>query len=176
MYPYLRTAHILWSESRKPPIGLFETHILQMRCRPGDIDGFAEMNNGRILMLYDLGRFALALRSGLGRQMRAQSWGLVVAGSTVRYRARLTLFQPFALHTRLLGWDARFIYLEQAMWRGETACNHALLRTGVTSGGKLVPTSEVAQAMKWEDGSPDLPPWARAWAEADRSRPWPPEV
>jgi acyl-CoA thioesterase FadM len=176
MYPFLRMTLILRSEARKPPLGIFDTHARSMLCTPLDADMFWEMNNGRILTFYDLGRFGLAQRIGLIGTLRERGWGLVVAGSSVRYRARIRPFQRFELRTRLVGWDERFLYLEQAMWRGDTACNHALLRTGVTEKGRLVPTERVAEAMNVPATSPPLPDWVRGWMDADRARPWPPEV
>lgn len=174
MYPYLRLAKILHAERRKPPMGLFETHIMALRCLPNDLDGFLEMNNGRILTLFDLGRFALSVRIGLWGVLRREGWGLVVAGSSVRYRARITGFQRFDLRTRLLGWDERFFYIEQGMWRGETCCNHALLRTGITQKGRLAPVEDVARALGQAVQSPALPDWVTAWSVADGTRPWPP--
>lgn len=176
MYPFVRLALVTLFESRKPSLGPFDTHHLDLTCLPWDIDGFAEMNNGRILTLFDLGRFGLAVRSGLSKVLRQQRWGLVVAGSSVRYRARITPFQRFQIRTRLLGWDERFLYVEQGMWRGDTCCNHALLRTGVTASGRLVPTVDVARAMGLPEASPPLPDWVRGWAEADKDRPWPPAL
>lgn len=155
-------------------MSLFDTHVMEMTCLPVDIDGFLEMNNGRILTLFDLGRFALAIRTGLWDVLRAQKWGLVVAGSTVRYRARITTFQKFEMRTRFLGWDERFLYLEQAMWRGDTCCNHALLRTAVTANGRMAPVVDVAKALGVEGESPVLPDWVLAWAAADGTRVWPP--
>lgn len=175
MYPYLRFGALVLRERRLPPIGLYDTHKMQMTCLPVDIDGFLEMNNGRILTLCDLGRFALSIRIGLFDVLKEQKWGLVVAGSTVRYRARITTFQKFEMRTRFLGWDHRFFYLEQAMWRGDTCCNHALLRTGVTAKGRLAPVTDVANALGVEGESPALPPWVQKWAEADGTRMWPPE-
>jgi acyl-CoA thioesterase FadM len=174
MYPLLRLVAVTLSERRKPPMDLFATHELALRCLPWDLDGYGEMNNGRILTLYDLGRFALGIRVGLADVLRRQAWGLVVAGASVRYRARITGMQRVVLRTRVLGWDARFLYLEQGMWRGETCCNHALLRAGVTRKGRLVPVADVAQAMGHAEPSPALPNWVAAWAEADGHRPWPP--
>ena len=55
------------------------------RIRPWDIDMFLEVNNGRVLTLYDLGRFDFSIRMGLAKALRQNKWGLVVAGSTVRY-------------------------------------------------------------------------------------------
>jgi acyl-CoA thioesterase FadM len=176
MYPFLRMTLVIRSEARKPPLGIFDTHERSMLCLPFDADMFWEMNNGRILTFYDLGRIGLAQRTGLMRTLKAQGWGLVVAGGSVRYRARIRPFQRFDLRTRLLGWDARFIYLEQAMWRGDTACNHALLRTGVTERGKLVATDRVAEAMGLSEASPPLPDWVTRWIDADTARPWPPGV
>lgn len=174
MYPYGRLALLMMSERRKPRLGLFETHHLDLRCLPQDLDGFWELNNGRILTLYDLGRFALSIRMGLWDVLKREGWGLVVAGSSVRYRARITGLQRFVLRTRLLGWDGRFFYIEQGMWRGATCCNHALLRTGITQKGRLTPVADVARALGHAPVSPALPDWVTAWAEADLLRPWPP--
>jgi acyl-CoA thioesterase FadM len=118
-----------------------------MLCLPLDADMFWEMNNGRILTFYDLGRFGLAQRIGLMRTLRDRGWGLVVAGSSVRYRARIRPFQRFELRTRLLGWDARFFYSNRRCGGADTACNHALLRTGVTEKGRLVKRS--AWPRRW---------------------------
>lgn len=175
MYPFARTLAIAAKESRKPRLGLYDTHVMAMRCWPFDIDYFLEMNNGRILTLFDLGRTALAIRIGLWDVLRRENWGLVVAGSTVRYRSRIRPLQRFEMRTRFLGWDHRFFYLEQAMWRGDTCCNHALLRTGVTRKGRLAPVDDVARAMDVSEGSRPLPEWAQGWAAADVTRPWPPE-
>ncbi|MBF9042359.1 thioeseterase [Rhodobacterales bacterium HKCCE4037] len=175
MYPFARTLTIALAERRKPKLGVYDTHVMEMRCWPVDIDYFFEMNNGRILTLFDLGRTALAIRIGLWDVLKRENWGLVVAGSTVRYRSRVRPFQKFEMRTRFLGWDNRFFYLEQAMWRGETCCNHALLRTGVTKGGRLAPVEDVARAMEMDEVSRPLPEYAQGWAAADATRPWPPE-
>jgi acyl-CoA thioesterase FadM len=174
MYPFVRTASIVASESRKPALGVLDTHVLRLTCLPWDADMYWEMNNGRVLTIYDLGRTGLAVRTGLWRVLKEQGWGLVVAGASVRYRARIRPFQRFEVRTRIIGSDKRFIYVEQAMWRGDTACNHALMRTGVTTAGRLTDTARVAEALGVRDASPALPDWAKAWTEADAERPWPP--
>ncbi|AHM03318.1 Mesenchymal stem cell protein DSCD75 [Roseibacterium elongatum DSM 19469] len=176
MYPFLRLFALTVAQRRKPALAPFDTHHLPMTCLPWDIDGFVEMNNGRILTLFDLGRFGLSIRTGLWDTLKRERWGLVVAGSSVRYRARIRPFQRFDIRTRLLGWDDKFIYLEQAMVRGETVCNHALLRTGVTEKGRLIDPLRVADALGLERTSPPLPAWVEAWARADRTRPWPPKI
>jgi acyl-CoA thioesterase FadM len=176
MYPFLRMTRVIWAEARKTRIEPFDTHVLPLTCLPWDTDMFVEMNNGRVLTLFDLGRFGLAARTGLWQVLKDRNWGLVVAGASVRYRARIRPFQRFEVHTRMIGWDSRFIYIEQAMWRGETCCHHALMRTGVTTKGRLTEPAQVAGALGLDRTSPALPDWAQAWVEADATRPWPPDV
>ncbi len=176
MTPILRTATELLRARRAPPLEPTEIHVTPMRCWPNDIDLFFELNNGRTLSLFDIGRFGLAKRIGLIRVLRDQGWGLVVAGGSVRYRARIRPFQRFEIKSQVLAWDQRFVYIQQSMWRGETPCNHILLRTGVTEKGRLVPTDRVLAALGQETESPGLPDWAQSWVEADATRPWPPEM
>ena len=176
MYPFIRFAAITIAERRKPPLAIFDTHKMQMRCMPWDADMFIEMNNGRVFTIYDLGRFGLAVRIGLWDVLKKQNWGLVVAGSTIRYRARITPLQRFTLKTQFVGWDDKFFYLQQSMWRGDTCCNHGLLRTGVTQKGRLAPVDDVAKAMGVDGPPPPLPDWVQAWAAADGTRPWPPPM
>ena len=75
---------------------------------------------------------------------------------------------------QLAGRDARFIYVQQAMWRGGEPTSSVLIRSAVAGPGGIVPTDEVAAAVGWEDWNPPLAPWVAAWAEADALRPWPP--
>lgn len=175
MYPFLQMAKELYLNRNRPMPSLGETHVTQVRIWPWDIDPFLELNNGRVLTLMDLGRFGIFQRLGVPRLLKVHGWYGAVAGSTVRYRRRITVLQKLELRTRVLGWDARFIYFEQAFWRGDECCAHAVLRVAVTGGRGIVPTDEIAQAFGFPTESPDLPDWVKAWAEAEQARPWPPE-
>ncbi|AXC49174.1 thioesterase [Paracoccus suum] len=176
MYPILRFARHIAAARRLPALGPFAPHVSQHRCWPWDIDPWLEMNNGRTLTLYDLGRMALSVRTGLAQTARERRWGLAVAGVSVRYRRRIKSFERFQMVSRLIGWDERFFYMEQSMWKGGECANNMLLRSAVTRGASgIVPTAEVAAAMGLPAESPPLPEWVRAWIAADAERPWPPE-
>lgn len=175
MYPIFRFIKHMAAARRMPPLTPFEPHISHHRCWPWDIDPWMEMNNGRTLTLYDLGRIALSLRTGLAHTARTQRWGLAVAGVSVRYRRRIKAFERFDMVSRLVGWDERFFYMEQSMWKGSECANNMLLRSAVTRGASgIVPVAEVAAAMALSPESPPLPEWVRAWIAADAQRPWPP--
>lgn len=174
MYPFLRLATELARHRRAPPLGLLDTHISRHRCWPHDLDPWAELNNGRTLTLYDLGRVVLFQRIGAVAAMRRQGWVGTVAGSSARYRRRVRMFDRIAMRSRITGWDARFLYLEQSMWRGGECTSHMLLRAAVTSGTGLVPMAEALAAFDHAGASPPLPGWIAAWAAAEAQRPWPP--
>lgn len=174
MYPFARLGLELIRHRNAPRLGLFDAHVSTHRCWPQDIDLWAELNNGRTLTLYDLGRMVLFRRIGAEDVMRAKKWGGTVAGSSVRYRRRVRMFDRLEMRTRVAGWDERFLYVEQGMFRDGDCTSHALLRTAITAKGRLVPMTEGAAAMGHEGPQPTLPDWIAAWAEAEGRRPWPP--
>ncbi len=174
MYPYLRMVKELFMAGRAPALGLLDTHVSHHRCWPWDLDPWMELNNGRTLTLYDLGRLPLGRRTGLDKILRARRWGLTVAGSSVRYRRRVTVFTRMTMHTRCIGWDARFLYMEQSLWKGDECTSHVLIRSAVVSAGGMVPPVDLAVAMGASPDSPPLPDWVAAWIAADATRPWPP--
>ncbi|MGR5457377.1 acyl-CoA thioesterase, partial [Vibrio alfacsensis] len=78
-------------------------------------DLFLELNNGRILTLYDIGRTALSVKCGLMSTLKKKRWGLVVAGSSVRYRKRIHMFDKITMKTQCVATDDKWFYLEQSM-------------------------------------------------------------
>jgi hypothetical protein len=170
MYPVVR----LMKESlsvRNRPLGLFETHVSRHICWPWDLDPWMELNN-------DLGRMPLSTRLGMVRALAANRWGMTAAGTHVRYRRRVRMFQRVTMASRLIGWDARFLYVEQAMWREGAALNHILVRLAATRGAQgILPPAELVAAMGHPGvESPPLPDWVTAWIAAEALRPWPPAV
>ncbi len=179
MYPFLRYSATIVKAALQVKKGhtlsFDDVSEMRFRCRLTDIDNFFEMNNGRVLTLNDMGRMDFAVRSGLGRQLIKQRWGLVVAGSTVQYRKRIRAFDKVTIKTHVVGLDTRWIYIEQSMWVKGKPCSSALLRTGVTERGKVIETARVLAAL----GIPEwrLPPtgYVAEWIESDKDRPWPPQ-
>ncbi|QPM91262.1 acyl-CoA thioesterase [Pseudooceanicola algae] len=176
MYPYLRLGTEFLRYRKAPPLAITDTHATTLRILPGDIDPWRELNNGRTLTLYDLGRLPFAKRTGVLDLLKRQGWGLTVAGSAMRYRKRLTLFTRIELRTRLIGLDARFLYIEQSMWLPDGTCaNAGVIRGAVIANRKMVPMAELREAVGPVD-IPALPVWAEALFAAESDRPWPPET
>ena len=174
MFPFFR----LWFEVQKakfaPPLNVEDISILKMRVSLfSDSDIFLEMNNGRHLTLFDIGRFVFAVRTGLWKEVKRHGWGFVVAGSSVRYRKRLKPWQSYEQHTQVVAHDEKWFYFLQTHQRGKVWHSAALIRAAVVEKGKILPTDTVLTVMKRPDWQPPTPDWVQAWIAADALRPWP---
>jgi len=174
MYPLVRFAHELARHRGVPRLDLTEEHRADHICWPWDVDPWRELNNGRVLTLYDLGRVVLFIRLGFLPVLRCRGWAGTIAGVSIRYRRRVRAFDRYELRSRMIGWDDRFFYAEQSMWRHGDCASHGLLRMAITSADGLVAAPEAARALGAPSESPALPGWVRAWAAAEAERPWPP--
>ncbi|MEL6957497.1 MAG: acyl-CoA thioesterase [Pseudomonadota bacterium] len=177
MYPILRLIQALRKGRRQPAMDPLDLHVSQHRCWPIDCDIFLEMNNGRILTLYEFGRFEASVRMGLWDLLKKRKWAFAVAGTSIRYRRRITPFERFEMRTRIATWDARFVYIEQGMFKKDGECaSHVLFRTAVTEKGRAVPTDVLTEALGVTGPRPTPPAWVQNWIDAEATRPWPPEL
>ncbi|SLN30955.1 hypothetical protein ROA7450_01361 [Roseovarius albus] len=175
MYPFLRMIIQLITIRNLPRIGVTETHVSRHMCMPWDLDIWLELNNGRTLTIFDLGRIPLAVRVGLTTLLKEHRWGLTVAGSSVRYRRRIRMFEVVEMKSRGVCWDDKFFYLEQSMWKKNGECaNHAMYRTAITDKNGIVPPIKVMEALGAANINPEMPAWFAAWIAAEDQRPWPP--
>ena len=174
MYPIIRFLTTCAKAFLSDKISVDDVSATSFRARPWDIDMFLEVNNGRILTLYDLGRFDFSIRVGLARSLQHNRWGLVVAGSTVCYRRRIRMFEKVTIYTQVVGHDERWIYIVQSMWVKGTPASSILLRTGITSKGRVIPTAFVIEALGIERPDSEMHPWVRDWIHSEESRLWPP--
>lgn len=174
MFPFIRLANTYRLCRKEGPMDFLGTHVSEHICWPWDLDLFLELNNGRTLMLYDLGRMSLGFRSGLFKVLQEQKWSMTVAGSCIRYRRRVRGFDRFTMRSRLTTWDDRFLYMEQSMWRKGECTSHVLIRMAITDQNGLVPTARAFAALPDPQERPPMPDWIAAWAKAENQRPWPP--
>jgi acyl-CoA thioesterase FadM len=174
MYPFLRLIFQFFLHRKSPALEPLETHVSYHICWPWDLDLWRELNNGRTLTIYDMGRLPLAKRVGLIKVLKKHRWGLTMAGASVRYRRRVRMFDRIEMRSRAVCWDDKFLYLEQSMRiRGE-ATSHILYRSAVTGKGGIVSPQVVMEALDLKMETPEVPVWIKAWTDAETLRPWPP--
>jgi len=166
---WFRMARVLAATARRPRLGLLEESTLGFRVWPTDLDFNLHMNNARYLAVMDLGRLDLIVRGGLWRAVLRQRWQPVLAGSVVRFRRPLTLFQTFHLKSRLLGWDERWLYLDHRIEGPDGLACHAVMRAAFVAADGVVSPARVAAAAGWSGSAPAVPAWAAPWREFDRA-------
>lgn len=176
MYPFLRLGVEALRTRRASKLPVDGVHVSHHTCLPFDLDPWNELNNGRTLTLYDLGRLPLTMRTGLYPAIRAKGWGLTVAGVAMRYRRRVRVFQRVEMRSALIGRDARFLYAHQAMYREGSALSAGVYRMAVAGPEGIVPTDQVLAAMEVPDWRPPLPEWVEHWIASEAARPWPPVI
>ncbi|MEO1000685.1 MAG: acyl-CoA thioesterase [Pseudomonadota bacterium] len=175
MYPVIRLGIEMGVAALSAPIAIEATHVSRHTCFPWDVDPWGEMNNGRILTLYDLGRVPLLARTGVTAALKRRGWKMTMAGANVRYRRRITMFERVELRSRIVGRDARFLYIAQSMWRSETEAASSIVYRAATYAGKgIVPTDDVVAELGHPDWNPPMRDWVAAWSAAEDQRPWPP--
>jgi len=164
---YFRLLAILLRSWFSARIKLTDGAQLRGRVWPLDLDLNLHMTNARYLALADLGRVDLILRSGAWRAMRRGRLGMVLGGTSIRFRRPLRPFERFTLSTTVLGWDGRWVYLRQ-IFNGEhgPACI-GVMRTAFTRHGALVPPQKFID-LSAEPGWVLQPPaWVKAWSELE---------
>jgi acyl-CoA thioesterase FadM len=150
----------------RPPLEPLGISVLAFRVWPNDLDVNIHMNNGRFLSVMDLGRFDLTFRTGLGRAMLRNRWQPLVGGVTIRYRRSLDPFERYELHTRLLGWDAKWFFLEQRfLKKGGDLAAEGVVRALFRGKAGNVPVAEVLVQMGYEGPAIDPPEAIRRWVE-----------
>jgi len=173
MYPFIKLATTLLKAKNRSKLKLDEPSVLSCRAGLSDIDLFAELNNARYLNYMELGRWDFSSRVGFLKLMKQNNWAVAVGGTSMRYRKRIPFLQKFTLTTQLLCHDGRWFYFLQETHIAEKICSSALIKLGTTSKQGLVPAIDVLKAFGEEDFNPEIPPWVKAWIEAESLRPWP---
>ena len=175
MYPFLRLIKEVFKFRKAPQLGFGDVHVSHHMCMPWDLDPWVELNNGRTLTLYDLGRIPLAARSGLLNVLKKRRWGMTMAGACVRYRRRIRMFERIEMRSRALCWDDRFIYIEQSMWKTNGECaGHIVYRGAFVGHEGIVSPERIWSALGETADRPDIPEWVATWIAAEDMRPWPP--
>jgi acyl-CoA thioesterase FadM len=147
--------------------GILDVSVVRFRVWPNDLDTNLHMNNGRYLTLMDLGRLDLLLHIGAVPHVLKHKWFPVLAATLIRFRRPLNLFQKFEIRTRIVTWDAKWVYLEQTILRKGDLVLQAYLK-GVFVGPKgSVPITRLLELMKVTDAPPPMTPGLEAWLAAE---------
>jgi acyl-CoA thioesterase FadM len=155
-----------------PGVKRHYSHTSESRFRvlPHDLDAFGHMNNGRYLQIMDVARTEWMLQTGVAGAIRAHRWSPVLGGGVIRYRHSLRLMQCYRVHTRLLGWDHRWFYLEHSFADRRDRCVAVgVTRAGLRYASGWVDTHEVAELVHPGASSPPIPAHVHDWISVEEN-------
>lgn len=142
------------------------TGVLRMRVWPNDLDFNVHMNNGRYFTAADIGRLDWWLRTGIMRKAVRRGWGPVAGDANGRFSRSLQPFERFEVHTRLLGWDEKWLFKEHRfVSRGQVSAV-IVVRYLFRSRKRQHAPAEVLALAGHTEPSPPLPDWIRDWHQA----------
>jgi acyl-CoA thioesterase FadM len=96
-----------------------------------------------------------------------RKWYPVLAATQLRFRRPLNLFQRFEIRTRIVGWDDKWVFIEQKILRKGKLVTHAFLKGAFVGPQGTVPITELVKLIGRGAASPPLPAEWRAWLDAE---------
>ena len=154
---YLRFLILLIRSFGKSKLDLIDTSVLNFRVLPIDLDLNMHMNNGRYLSIMDLGRTDLMLRTGLGQHILENKWIPIVGHLHMRYLRPLKVFQPYELHTRIVTWDEKWVYLEQRFISNKKCIAIGLVQGLIRGKHGNIPTNDLLTLLGFDNQTPETP-------------------
>ncbi len=150
MYVWARFARVAATTARRGRYRLGSASTLTFRCLPTDIDFNLHLNNARYMMLADLGRIDIFLRSGLWQLARERRWAPMLGGLQTVFAREIRMWQRFDVVSSIETWDGTAVIGRHrfALADGTTA---ALILTtaGVYDRGerRFVPIDELMRQL-----------------------------
>ncbi len=151
-------------------IDVLDESTVTFRVLPTDFDLYLHLNNGRYLSLMDAARLDLIIRNGLFRVMMRRRWFPVVGSAIIRYRRSIGAFRRFTVRTRLLGFDARWVYLEQRFEVGGELMAVGAVKGIFRHGGTTIAPKAMLAEVGFHGPSPLLPDWVHTWSQAEATQ------
>lgn len=163
----LRLLRVVLHAFFRAQVDLLETAKLSFRVWPHDLDINLHMTNSRYLSMMDLGRMDLLIRSGLAAKIYRRRWLPVLGSATIRWRKALNIFDPITLETRTLGWDDKWIYIEQRIISKDIVYAIAIVKGLFVGKDGPIPIQQVTNLIKAGVKSPAIPPIIKLWVEME---------
>jgi acyl-CoA thioesterase FadM len=156
MYVWGRLARMAATAKSRGRYSFGDESRLSFRCLPSDIDRNIHLNNARYMMLADIGRIDIFIRSGFWKLCRERGWGPMMGGLQSVYVSEIRLWQKFEIVSTIETWTDRHM-IGRHRFVHEDGRTAAVIATsaGVYSRAekRFIPISEVTSALGFK-GSP----------------------
>lgn len=167
MVLFFRVIAVILKNIFRRRIDMTAESVLHLRVWPTDMDLNFHLNDGRYISLAGLARVDLALRTGLLRRAIKRGCYPVAGGIVIRYRREIRAMERFDLHSRLAGWDEKWMYFEHRFEKKGDLAAIAYARGVMRTHKGPVPSADVLALVGWSAPSPPLPEAIERWRQAN---------
>ena len=164
---WLRLIRVWLAARQRPPLGADDVSVIRVRVWPHDLDLWGHVNGGRYLTLFDLGALDLSLRTGLFSVIRRHRWTMPMGAAAVQFRRPLHLFQTCDLHTRIVGWDDKWSYLETRFIRNDRTVATVVAKAVVRGPDGAIPPRRLLELLGVDREPLPVPEHIRRWVDAE---------
>lgn len=163
MILYIRLLRVLLKLWFNPKQGLAQPAILTFRVWPWDCDINRHLNNARYLSFMDLGRVYLQDQLGLFKIAYQRRWAAVIHAIDMTFIRAIPPFAKIQLVTQLIGWDEKYVYLEQRFQIKGHVYAVGLVKGLIIKGRQKIPTAEVFAAAGFSYSGSQVPDVIQHW-------------
>lgn len=161
-----RTIIQLLRSRRASSLGMHDVGSTSFHVLPTDLDVLGHMNNGVYFSIMDLARMDLMIRCGAWARIRELGFYPVAANETMTFRKSLQPWQRFEVETRIAGYDAKAVFVEQRfVVKGEIYARAFVRARFLKKTGGTVSLAELAEALDVDTSTLQLPDWLGRWAD-----------
>jgi acyl-CoA thioesterase FadM len=140
-------------------VEVLSTTRVRLRVWPNDLDFNLHVNNARYLAVADVGRLHWFARTGLLRVAQSHKASPIVGDVIAKFRRDLKVFQSFEIHTRLIGWDARWGFIEHRFVRAGRVIGAVTVRGVFKGPAGTVEPAKLLGGLGYTASPPALPDW-----------------
>ncbi|MGY4533314.1 acyl-CoA thioesterase FadM [Pseudomonas sp. TE3786] len=163
---WFRLIFMLLHRPWRKPVEPMATTVVRMRVWPLDLDLNRHVTNGRYFTLADIGRMDYVLRSGAFRVALRHKAVPIVGDTWGKFRRELRLFETFEIHTRMLGWDEKWSFMEHRFVKDGRVLGVVVMRGLFRSPKGGVSPGEFARHLGLAEDSPPMPEWLLGWSRS----------
>ena len=142
-------------QKRQHPLSVSQQHF---RVMPWDCDFNLHLTNGRYPVWLDLTRTRFFIEIGAAPLFIKQGWRSVLASQTVTFIREIKPFAKVQVHSNVLHWDRKYLYLEHKFLVDGQLHALALARVAVLKGGRVRDFSSMLAVIHGNTQQFDAPP------------------
>ena len=142
---------------------------INLRVLPSDLDTNLHLSNSLYLSMMDLARVDLIMRTGLIKHVFKNGWQPMIGNAYLRFRKGLAPFEKFKIRSKIVSWDAKWVYIEQAFISQDRVVAQGLVKGLFCKRGKPIAIKEMFEIMGWNHYSPEHPQWVEPLVSVDNA-------